>query len=158
MEHKTNAIRILDKEKIQYSVHIVGSSDEPLSGTQVAEILKTEYGRVFKTLVTVGKSKKHYVFVIPCDKELDLKKAAEYAEEKNIEMVKSKELFALTGYVHGGCSPIGMKKYFQTFVDETATAFDSVFFSAGKIGMQIQMNIADLEKIIALQYCSATKP
>ena len=157
MEYKTNAMRILDKEKIKYAVHNVGSVDEPLSGTKVAEILKADYKTVFKTLVTVGKSKKNYVFVIPCNSELDLKKAAEYTGEKNIEMVKSKELFSLTGYVHGGCSPIGMKKYFPTFVDESALLFNTVFFSAGKIGMQIEMNISDLEKVIPFKYCYATK-
>ena len=105
-----------------------------------------------KTLVTVGKTKTNYVFVIPVAEELDLKKAAKCVGEKSIEMIKSKELLPLTGYVHGGCSPIGMKKSLKTVLHETARDFDSIIFSAGKIGYQVQMNAKDLEKVIRLSY------
>ena len=104
--------------------------------------------QVFKTLVTVGKSKEHYVFIIPVASELDLKKAANAVGEKNIEMIKSKELLPLTGYIHGGCSPIGMKKFFTTTIHETAENYDTIFFSAGKIGYQVEVTPSDLQKVI----------
>ena len=108
--------------------------------------------QVFKTLVTVGKTGEHYVFMIPVAEELDLKKAARAVGEKSIAMIKSKELLPLTGYVHGGCSPIGMKKTFTTVVDETAQLFDAIYFSAGKIGCQIRLSSEDLGKVIDLSY------
>ncbi len=107
---------------------------------------------MFKTLVTVGKTGEHYVFMIPVAEELDLKKAARAVGEKSIAMIKSKELLPLTGYVHGGCSPIGMKKTFTTVVDETAQLFDAIYFSAGKIGCQIRLSSEDLGKVIDLSY------
>jgi len=106
--------------------------------------------------VTVGKSKTNYVFVIPVAEELDLKKAAKVVGEKSIEMIKSKELLPLTGYIHGGCSPIGMKKNFRTVIDESARAFDSIIFSAGKIGYQVQVNPEDLKKIIRYEFADIT--
>ena len=108
---------------------------------------------VFKTLVTVGKSKQYYVFMVPVAKELDLKKAAHSVNEKSVEMIHLKELLPLTGYVHGGCSPIGMKKSFITVIDESAKNFETVIFSAGKIGYQVELAPSDLEKIIRLSYC-----
>ena len=110
---KTNVMRILDQKDIRYNSYTYNSSDA-LSGVEVADILQKDPDRVFKTLVTVGRSGEHYVFVIPVAQELDLKKAAKAVSEKSIEMVRSKELLPLTGYIHGGCSPIGMKKFFTT--------------------------------------------
>ena len=106
---------------------------------------------VFKTLVTVGKSLEHYVFVIPVACELDLKKAAACVNEKSVEMVKSKDLLALTGYVHGGCSPIGMKKFFKTTIDQSALDVDRIFFSGGRIGFQIETTLDELKKAIVFQ-------
>ncbi|MBQ7958284.1 MAG: aminoacyl-tRNA deacylase, partial [Oscillospiraceae bacterium] len=120
------------------------------------DALNEDYESVFKTLVTVGKSGEHYVFAIPVDKELDLKKAAVAAGEKAVSMVKSKELLSLTGYIHGGCSPIGMKKYFKTFFDETAMLFDTIFFSEGKIGYQVEISPSDIDKIIPFEYKDLT--
>ena len=116
MEEKTNVMRILDKKKIDYRVHSYADTDA-LSGTEVASVLGQNPAAVFKTLVTEGKSGAHYVFMIPVNAELDLKKCAKCVSEKNIEMIKSALLLPLTGYIHGGCSPIGMKKYFRTVVD-----------------------------------------
>ncbi|HCB10806.1 MAG TPA: Cys-tRNA(Pro) deacylase, partial [Cyanobacteria bacterium UBA11991] len=113
MEHKTNAMRELDKLKVKYTFHSYTQSDA-VSGMEVASELGENPDHVFKTLVTVGKSGKHYVFMLPVDKELDLKKAAKSVKEKSVEMVKSKELLGLTGYIHGGCSPVGMKRFFTT--------------------------------------------
>lgn len=119
----------------------------------MADYLNENPARVFKTLVTVGKSDNHYVFLVPVDKELDLKKAAKAVNEKNISMIKSRELLPLTGYIHGGCSPIGMKKYFTTIIDASAKDFPEIIFSAGKIGFQIEMQLTDLEKVIQFQLC-----
>lgn len=150
MDHKTNAMRILDKHKIAYQSHRYDET-KALSGVEVAEILGKDKASVFKTLVTVAKSKRHYVFVIPVAEELDLKKAAQSVDEKSVEMIKLKELFPLTGYVHGGCSPIGMKKPFVTVIDETAQNSETITFSAGKIGYQMEMRLADLQKVIQLK-------
>lgn len=151
MEEKTNVMRLLDQKKINYqSFHL--DITEALSGVEMAARLHQNPERVFKTLVTVGKTKTNYVFVIPVAEELDLKKAARCVGEKSIEMIKSKDLLPLTGYVHGGCSPIGMKKSLKTVLHETARDFDTILFSAGKIGFQVQMSAKDLEKIIRLTY------
>lgn len=123
----------------------------------MAHVLGQNPDSVFKTLVTVSKSKKYYVFLVPVEKELDLKKAAAVVGEKKIEMLKSKELLGLTGYIHGGCSPIGMKKFFRTTVDETAKNYETIMFSAGKIGYQVEMNPADLEKVIRFEYADITE-
>lgn len=154
-EQKTNAMRILDKAKISYQFHYYGDT-EAISGTEVADILNQNPDKVFKTLVTVGKTKQYYVFVIPVNKELDLKKAAKSVGEKSIEMIKSKELFALTGYIHGGCSPIGMKKFFTTTIDVEAEKHDTIMFSAGKIGYQIELPISSLGKVIKINICDIT--
>lgn len=151
MEEKTNVMRLLDQKKIRYeSFHL--DITEALSGVEMAARLHQNPKQVFKTLVTVGKTKTNYVFVIPVAEELDLKKAARCVGEKSIEMIRSKELLPLTGYVHGGCSPIGMKKSLKTVLHETARDFDTILFSAGKIGFQVQMSAKDLEKIIRLTY------
>lgn len=141
-------MRILDKTKLPYESHCYLESGA-ISGTEVADALGQDCAQVFKTLVTVGKTKKNYVFVIPVAKELDLKKAAACVGEKSIEMIKSKDLLPTTGYIHGGCSPIGMKKAFETVFDITVQDCGTIFFSAGKIGYQIQMSPDDLSKVIA---------
>ena len=151
MDEKTNVMRLLEQKKIKFQSHHLDLT-EAVSGVEMAARLGQNPSQVFKTLVTVGKSKTNYVFVIPVNGELDLKKAAKYAGEKSIEMIKSRELLPLTGYVHGGCSPIGMKKSFKTFVHETAKDFDTIVFSAGKIGCQVQLDVKDLEKMIRLGY------
>ena len=153
MEEKTNVMRVLDQKKIKYTSHHLDIT-EALSGVEMAAMLHQDPTRVFKTLVTVGKTKANYVFVIPVAEELDLKKAAKAVGEKSIEMIKSKELLPLTGYVHGGCSPIGMKKSLKTTIHETAKDFDTIMFSAGKIGYQVEMNVKDLEKLIRLTYAN----
>lgn len=156
MEHKTNVMRELDKLKISYN-HYCYADTDAVSGVDVAHVLNQNPEHVFKTLVTVGKSKKHYVFMLPVAKELDLKKAAKSVGEKAVEMVKSKELLGLTGYIHGGCSPIGMKKFFTTIIDKSAQNFDSIIFSAGKIGYQVEVNIEELTKVIKIDFADLTE-
>lgn len=151
MEEKTNVMRILDQKKLSYQSHCYAGTDA-VSGVEVAKQLNQPPDKVFKTLVTVGKSGRHYVFVIPVEKELDLKKAAKSVGEKSVEMIKSKELLPLTGYVHGGCSPIGMKKAFPTMIHQTAAQLDTFCFSAGKIGYQVEMKPDDLKKVIRFEY------
>ncbi len=140
---KTNVMRVLDGKKIPYESHTY-EQDATLSGEEIAGILGEDPRRVFKTLVTRGKSGAYYVFVVPVREELDLKKAAKACGEKAIAMIKQKELLPLTGYVHGGCSPIGMKKQFPTYIHESAAEFDKVFVSAGKVGFQIEIAAGDL--------------
>ena len=153
---KTNVYRLLDQAGAVYTQHYYGDT-EAVSGTEVAETLHEDPDRVFKTLVTAGRSGEHYVFMIPVAEELDLRKAASAAGEKSVGMIKARELLPLTGYIHGGCSPIGMKKQFATFVDETAVLYDTVFFSAGKIGYQVEMSVSDLEAVIPLKYADLTE-
>lgn len=152
---KTNAMRILDKNKIQYKTYEYDSS-KSISGLEVAESLNQNPLFVYKTLVTVAKSKEHYVFLIPVAKELDLKKAALSVGEKSVEMLKQKDLFALTGYVHGGCSPLGMKKLFTTVIDISAKNIPYIIFSAGKIGYQIQTTIDLLKQVIDFKLFDVT--
>lgn len=140
---KTNVMRVLDAKKISYMSHTY-EPDASMSGSEIATILGEDADKVFKTLVTQGKSGQYYVFVVPVGEELDLKKAAKAAGEKAVGMIKQKELLPLTGYVHGGCSPIGMKKQFSTFIHETAKQYEKVFVSAGKVGFQIELSPLDL--------------
>lgn len=147
MEHKTNVMRELDKLKIKYNFYSYFGTDA-VSGVEVAKVLNQNPERVFKTLVTVGKSGKHYVFMLPVAEELNLKKSAKSVGEKSVEMIKSKELLPLTGYIHGGCSPIGMKKFFTTTIHNSAKDFETIMFSGGKIGYQVEMGLDDLSKII----------
>lgn len=156
MIHKTNVMRLLDRAKIEYNSYSCADTDA-ISGIDVANALNFNPNQVFKTLVTVGKTKKYYVFLVPVAKELDLKKASETVNEKSIEMIKAKELFSLTGYVHGGCSPIGMKKSFSTVIDESASNFDTIIFSAGKIGYQVEVSLDDLKKIISFRLADIIK-
>ena len=155
-EAKTNVMRLLDSKKISYNEYTY-EGDSTTTGVEVATMLGQEVERVFKTLVTVGKSGANYVFVIPVSKELDLKKAAAAAHEKSIDMLKSKDLLALTGYVHGGCSPIGMKKQFVTFVHESAKDFDKIIFSGGRIGYQVELSTEDLSKVIRISFADVIK-
>jgi Cys-tRNA(Pro)/Cys-tRNA(Cys) deacylase len=150
MDFKTNVMRMLDKHGIKYK-HYNYENTAAISCEEVAKVLNQDPTQVFKTLVTVGKTGNHYVFVLPGAKELDLKKAAKAVGEKSIEMIKQKELLPLTGYIHGGCSPIGMKKFFKTTIDISAKNFDTIIFSAGKIGYQVLLSIEDLEKVIRFQ-------
>ena len=143
-------MRILDQKKVAYKEHTLGIN-EAVSGVEAATLLGVDESLVFKTLVTVGKSLEHYVFVVPVASELDLKKAAACVNEKNVEMVKSKDLLSLTGYVHGGCSPVGMKKFFKTTFDESAQNVDRIFFSGGRIGCQIETTLSELKKAINFQ-------
>ncbi|MBQ2152560.1 MAG: Cys-tRNA(Pro) deacylase [Clostridia bacterium] len=144
-------MRVLDQKKVKYTPHSIGDNST-MTGTQVAQVLQKPADEVFKTLVTVGKSGNKYVFVVPIGKELDLKKAAKAVNEKSIEMLKSKELLPLTGYIHGGCSPIGMKKLFTTTVDISAKDKTTICFSAGKIGYQVELDPNDLSKVIKFTY------
>lgn len=146
-EEKTNVMRILEQRKVEYKSYNYLESGA-VSGMEVAAALHENPDRAFKTLVTVGKSKEHYVFVIPVSKELDMKKAARAVGEKSIEMIKTKELLPLTGYVHGGCSPIGMKKQFVTIIDKSAAGFGTIFFSGGKIGFQVETSLDELKKVL----------
>lgn len=155
---KTNAMRILEQKKIKYSVneypHVEGVAVE---GLEVARLLGQDPKKVFKTLVTVDNTKHYHVMVVPVEYELDLKKCAKASNVKSLEMIQVKELLPLTGYVRGGCSPIGMKKTFPTLVDITAKELDSILFSAGKIGLQIEMNPNDLSKIIKVEFADLKK-
>lgn len=154
-ELKTNVMRLLDQQKINYD-HYCYADTDAISGIQVAEVLGQNPSQVFKTLVTVGKSGNHFVFMIPCNKELNLKKAAKAAKEKSIEMIRSKDLLNLTGYIHGGCSPIGMKKYFSTFIDDSALSFDRIIYSAGHIGYQVSTSLKELSEIIHIETADLT--
>ncbi len=142
---KTNVMRILDQKKINYIVHTYRNA---ISGIEVADTLHESYDKVFKTLVTVSNTNINYVFVVPVNKELDLKRAAKVVGEKSIEMLKSSNLLPLTGYIHGGCSPIGMKKQFKTIIDISASSKDKIYISAGKIGYQIEIELKELQKVI----------
>lgn len=144
---KTNVMRILDQKKVKYIPHTYETA-EAASGTQVAEILGLDPRRTFKTLVTVGKSGSYYCFVVPVVNELDLKKAAGVVGEKSVEMIKSKDLLPLTGYIHGGCSPIGMKKFFRTTFHITAEDYETIIFSGGKIGRHVELSLSELKKVI----------
>ena len=153
---KTNVMRILDSKKISYKEYYYGDTDA-ISGVEVAAALNEDPNIVFKTLVTVSKSKNYYVFMIPVEKELDLKKCATSVNEKSVEMIPQKELLPLTGYIHGGCSPIGMKKQFKTVIDESCNNYSSIIFSGGKIGYQVEVELNDLSKVINYKTYNITK-
>lgn len=153
---KTNAMRILDSKKIEYS-EIEYDASSGISALDVAKSTGEDPSKIYKTLVTVSREKEHFVFVVPAEKDLDLKKAATAAGTKNIEMIPQKELLPLTGYVHGGCSPVGMKKEFETFLDSSAKDKDYIFISGGKIGIQIKINPDDLVGAINGKYFEISK-
>ncbi|WP_449316464.1 aminoacyl-tRNA deacylase [Rubneribacter sp.] len=154
-EVKTNAVRELEAARADFEVRYF-DCPEALSGVEVAQLLGLDEDRVFKTLVTVGRSGAHYVFMIPVACELDLRKAAAAAGEKAVAMVRARELLPLTGYVHGGCSPIGMKRLFPTAIDETAELFERIVFSGGRIGCQVDMPLSELARIVPLQVTDLT--
>lgn len=147
IDSKTNVMRLLEQGKIPYQHHYYNDTGA-VSGLDVAFALNQNPEQVFKTLVTVGKSGQHYVFVVPVTKELDLRKAAKAVNEKSVEMIKTKDLLPLTGYIHGGCSPIGMKKRFVTVIDESAAGHETIIFSGGRIGYQVELNPDALYKIV----------
>ncbi|MDE7252425.1 MAG: Cys-tRNA(Pro) deacylase [Acetatifactor sp.] len=148
---KTNAMRILDKHKIAYEV-LTYQCEEFIDGVHVADQLGQPYEISFKTLVTVGKTGDYYVFVLPVDKELDLKKAARCAGEKSLEMLHVKDINKVTGYIRGGCTPIGMKKLYPTFIHESAKAHDKIFVSGGQLGVHIYLNPLELSKVVNAQF------
>ena len=147
---KTNVMRLLDAAKIEYQTHEY--NEEITDGKEVARLIGEDENSVFKTLVTEAAGRKYYVFVIPVSGTLDLKKAAVAAGEKALSMLKQKDLFALTGYVHGGCSPVGMKKLFPTFIDEGALSLELFYVSAGKVGHQLHLSPVDLAEVINAQF------
>ena len=155
-EIKTNAMRILDKLGYEYQTYTYENDGTCVDGEKVAMLLNEDPEQVFKTLLTRANNN-YYVFVVPVKYELDLKKCAKAVNEKSVEMVHVKELFNLTGYVRGGCSPIGMKKDFKTTFHETCDLFDTIIFSGGKIGIQIEMKVSDLHKFNHFQFADITK-
>lgn len=148
-------MRILDQRKIPYRKYAYNNKNH--SALEVARALDINADSLFKTLVTVGKPKNHYVFMVPGGEELDLKKAAKACGEKSVEMILQKDLLSLTGYVHGGCSPIGMRKQFPTFIDASAERFETICFSAGKIGQQVQLPLRDLQRVIPVTPANLVK-
>lgn len=153
-EFKTNSMRILDSKKISYNHYEY--NPEITEGTSVAKLLGQPEEKVFKTLVTVAPSKINYVFVIPVAETLDLKAAAKCVGEKSIAMIKQKELLPLTGYIHGGCSPVGMKKQFKTTVDKSAESLETICVSAGKVGHQIEVSVKDLAELVRAEFAEIT--
>ncbi|WP_040191279.1 Cys-tRNA(Pro) deacylase [Clostridium culturomicium] len=145
---KTNAMRILDKEKINYVVYTYENKDGKIDGVSVAHKLNQDVNKVFKTLVTKGVSNEYYVFVIPVEKELSLKAAAKVVGEKSVDMIKVEEINKVTGYIRGGCSPVGMKRVYTTVIDKSCENFEAIIVSGGKIGCQIEINPKDLIELI----------
>ena len=154
-EVKTNAMRILDKNKISYKVHTYDVSDGELDGISVARKCDEDPKKVFKTLVTISNTKEHFVFVIPVEEKLNLKAAAKEVGVKDIEMIPQKGLLPLTGYIHGGCSPVGMKKLFKTFIYKSCLDYETIYVSGGKVGIQIEVKPSDLLKICNAQIYSS---
>ena len=146
-EEKTNVMRLLEQKSVSYTAHTY-PEDGPIDGVSVANFLGQDVEQVFKTLVTRAASGNYYVFDIPVAENLDLKKAAKAVGEKSIAMIAQKELLPLTGYIHGGCSPLGMKKQFPTVFHETAELFDTICVSAGKIGYQVEVSPTDLVALL----------
>ena len=156
-QQKTNAMRILDSNKIEYNIYIYETDDNHIDGISVAHKLNKDENMVFKTLIAQGTSKNFYVFVIPVAESLDMKKAAKSAGEKNVEMIHVKDINKVTGYIRGGCSPVGMKKLYPTFVHESGKNLEKIIVSGGKIGFQIELNPEDLKKTINFKYADIIK-
>ena len=156
-EEKTNVMRVLDQKKVPYTPHHYANPDGAVDGASVAALIDKDPASVCKTLVTQGASKKYYVFVIPVLKELDLKAAAKAVGEKSIEMIKQAQLLPLTGYVHGGCSPVGMKKQFPTVFDQSVEGLDTITVSAGKIGAQVEVAPAALAGLVRGRFAPVAK-
>ena len=156
-EEKTNVMRVLDQKKVPYTPHHYAHPDGAVDGASVAALIDKDPASVCTTLVTQGASKKYYVFVIPVLKELDLKAAAKAVGEKSIEMIKQAQLLPLTGYVHGGCSPVGMKKQFPTVFDQSVEGLDTITVSAGKIGAQVEVAPAALAVLVRGRFAPVAK-
>ncbi|MDH4619641.1 Cys-tRNA(Pro) deacylase [Brevibacillus sp. AY1] len=154
---KTNAMRILDKEKIAYTMMTYKTDDGKIDGVSVAAKIGREPGVVYKTLISQGASKAYYVFVIPVEAELDLKKAAKAVGEKKIDMIPVKEITQVSGYIRGGCSPIGMKKQFPTMIDEQAQTLETMIVSGGQIGIQIELQVENLVKATKAAFADVTQ-
>lgn len=154
---KTNAMRSLEAHGIPYGQYEYDSSDNMIDGVSVARMIGQDPGRVFKTIVTVAKSLLNYVFVLPVNKEIDLKKAAKAVGEKSIELIPVKAIEPLTGYIKGGCSPIGMKKQFTTVIDETAILFDKIIFNGGKVGVQVETDPQLIARVIPCSFADITE-
>lgn len=150
-EVKTNAMRILDKNKISYEV-VTYNCEEFIDGVHIADMLGQAYEISFKTLVTVGRTGNYYVFVLPVDKEVDFKKAAKCAGEKSVEMLHVKDINAVTGYIRGGCTPVGMKKLYPTFIHKSALDYDKIIISGGQLGAQIHLAPGDLAKVVLAKF------
>lgn len=157
MFEKTNAIRLCEVHGIAYHTAAYATDDGALDGKAVADKIGKAYDEVFKTLATIGQSGTYYVFVVPVGEELDLKKAAKAVNEKFVEMIPVKDILKVTGYIKGGCSPIGMKKEYRTVIDETVILLDEITFSAGRIGIQVTLSTADLDKIIKYTVADVSK-
>ncbi len=153
---KTNAVRILVQHGAKFTTRNYENTGA-VSGKDVAAALDEDPNTAFKTLVTAGKSGQHYVFLVPVNRELDLKRAAAAVEEKSIAMVHDRELLPLTGYIHGGCSPIGMKKQFPTVIDRSAENHEHILFSGGKIGLQIEISLTELRKTLDFRLANVAK-
>lgn len=151
---KTNVMRVLDQKKIAYTPHFY--NPDTVDGMSVAAFSGQDPSVVFKTLVTVGATKRNYVFVIPVCRELDLKKAAKAVGEKSVAMIRQADLLPLTGYIHGGCSPVGMKKLFRTVIDDSAQNLSAMLVSAGRVGAQVELNPADLAKLVRAEFVFVT--
>lgn len=149
---KTNVMRVLEAHGVPYKEYEYDASDNMIDGITVANMIGQDPDRVFKTLVTVSKTRVNYVFVLPVNKELDLKKAAKAVNEKNIELIPVKEIEPTTGYIKGGCSPIGMKKQFTTVFDETAILYDTIIFNGGKVGFQVEVDPQIVESVIPCSF------
>lgn len=153
---KTNALRMLDAQQVEYKAHDFDLKDNFTSGSDLARMLGQDPERVFKTLVTETPKGEHYVCVIPVDESLDMKKAAKVLGEKKLDMLPMKKLLPLTGYIHGGCSPVGMKKPFRTVIDETAQLFDTMYVSGGRPGLQIEIAPEKLAEIVGAEFADLT--
>ena len=149
-QDKTNCMRVLESRKIPYTPHLY-EADPTLTGEDIARILEENPDQVFKTLVTTGKPQRYYVFIIPVNTELNLKKAAAAVGEKSVSMIPQRDLLPLTGYVHGGCSPIGMKKHFPSYIHQSAVSLSRIFVSAGRVGCQAELSPSDLIRIADLK-------
>lgn len=154
---KTNAMRILDSNKIDYDVLSYENKDGKIDGVSVAQKIGRDVKEVYKTLVTQGSSKEYYVFVIPVNEELDFKKAARVSGEKSVDMIEVNDINKVTGYIRGGCSPVGMKKCYKTFINSSAEELDKIIVSGGKIGVQIFLEVKDLVSIISAKLEDVTK-
>ncbi len=157
MSEKTNAIRLCEAHGLAYHTTAYDTEDGAIDGKAVADKTGKTYEEVFKTLVTIGQSGTYYVFVVPVGEELDLKKAAKAVGEKFVEMIPVKDILKVTGYIKGGCSPIGMKKEYRTVIDETVILLDEITFSAGRVGLQVSLATADLDKIIRYTVADISK-